>query len=59
MSYNLAYSVLTPITQGETGLQLSIQDPRVLDGPVAEGGGIRERSGCSEWGSHTPRTLPM
>ncbi len=40
MSYNLAYSVLTPITQGETGLQLSIQDPRVLDGPVAEGGGI-------------------
>ncbi len=32
MSYKLAYSVLTPITNGETGLQLSISDPRVLDG---------------------------
>jgi len=31
MSYNLAYSVLTPITNGETGLQLSRSDPRVLD----------------------------
>jgi len=31
MSYNLAYSVLTPITNGETGLQLSQSDPRVLD----------------------------
>ncbi len=31
MSYSLAYSVLTPITNGETGLQLSLQDPRVLD----------------------------
>lgn len=31
MSYSLAYSVLTPITNGETGLQLSQQDPRVLD----------------------------
>lgn len=31
MSYNLAYSVLTPITNGETGLQLSLGDPRVLD----------------------------
>ncbi len=32
MSYSLAYSVLTPITNGETGLQLSSQDPRYLDG---------------------------
>jgi len=32
MSYNLAYSVLTPITNGETGLQLALDDPRVLDG---------------------------
>lgn len=32
MSYRLAYSVLTPITNGETGLQLSLSDPRVLDG---------------------------
>lgn len=31
MSYNLAYSVLTPITNGETGLQLARSDPRVLD----------------------------
>ncbi|MCK5809479.1 MAG: branched-chain amino acid ABC transporter permease [Cocleimonas sp.] len=32
MSYSLAYSVLTPITNGETGLQLSQQDPRIIDG---------------------------
>ena len=31
MSYNMAYSVLTPITNGETGLQLSPHDARVLD----------------------------
>jgi len=31
MSYNLAYSVLTPITNGETGLQLNQADPRVID----------------------------
>ncbi len=31
MCYNLAYSVLTPITNGETGLQLSSKDPRILD----------------------------
>ncbi|MBY8975452.1 branched-chain amino acid ABC transporter permease [Rhodobacteraceae bacterium NNCM2] len=31
MSYNLAYSVLTPITNGETGLQLSQADPRWID----------------------------
>ncbi|GAA6193932.1 branched-chain amino acid ABC transporter permease [Phaeobacter sp. NW0010-22] len=30
MSFNLAYSVLTPITNGETGLQLTLNDPRVL-----------------------------
>jgi ABC-type branched-subunit amino acid transport system permease subunit len=32
MSYNLAYSVLTPITNGETGLQLRLEDARVVDG---------------------------
>ena len=41
MSYSLAYSVLTPITNGETGLQLSMQDPRIIDSlfavPVVEG----------------------
>lgn len=31
MSYNMAYSVLTPITNGETGLQLAQADPRFLD----------------------------
>ncbi|QJF51668.1 branched-chain amino acid ABC transporter permease [Roseobacter ponti] len=31
MSYSLAYSVLTPITGGETGLQPKVDDPRVLD----------------------------
>lgn len=31
MSYNLAYSVLTPITNGETGLRMTLNDPRVLD----------------------------
>ncbi len=37
MSYNLAYSVLTPITNGETGLQIQTSDPRILDGPPANG----------------------
>ncbi|MCK8779990.1 branched-chain amino acid ABC transporter permease [Rhizobium sp. NTR19] len=32
MSYNLAYSVLTPITNGETGLRMTLSDPRVIDG---------------------------
>ncbi len=32
MSYSLAYSVLTPITGGETGLQPDLNDPRILDG---------------------------
>lgn len=36
MSYNLAYSVLTPITNGETGLQLKINDPRVVDNMFTE-----------------------
>ncbi|MFQ5622751.1 MAG: branched-chain amino acid ABC transporter permease [Paracoccaceae bacterium] len=31
MSYNMAYSVLTPITNGETGLQIRLHDARVLD----------------------------
>ena len=37
MSYALAYSVLTPITGGETGLQPKYTDPRILDGAL-EGG---------------------
>lgn len=31
MCYNLAYSVLTPITNGETGLRMASADPRYLD----------------------------
>ena len=31
MCYNLAYSVLTPITNGETGLQPALSDPRIID----------------------------
>ncbi len=39
MCYSLAYSVLTPITNGETGLLLARQDPRILD--AIFGGGAR------------------
>ncbi|MFK7754587.1 MAG: branched-chain amino acid ABC transporter permease [Sedimentitalea sp.] len=37
MSYALAYSVLTPITGGETGLQPKYNDPRILDGALEAG----------------------
>ena len=37
MSYSLAYSVLTPITNGETGLQISLNDPRILDSATVSG----------------------
>jgi ABC-type branched-subunit amino acid transport system permease subunit len=37
MSFNLAYSVLTPLTNGETGLQLALSDPRILDPALAAG----------------------
>lgn len=37
MSYALAYSVLTPITGGETGLQPNVNDPRIFDGALAAG----------------------
>lgn len=35
MSYNLAYSVLTPLTNGETGLQVYSNDPQYLMAPGA------------------------
>lgn len=38
MSYSLAYSVLTPITGGETGLQPKNTDPRILDTLFGGGG---------------------
>jgi ABC-type branched-subunit amino acid transport system permease subunit len=40
MSYALAYSVLTPITNGETGLQLSLNDPRILGSGASTSGNI-------------------
>ena len=36
MFYNLAYSVLIPITNGETGLQLRMHDPRIIDNYFSE-----------------------
>ncbi|MRX50052.1 branched-chain amino acid ABC transporter permease [Paracoccus sp. S-4012] len=47
MCYSLAYSVLTPITQGETGLLVARGDPRVLDtmlGVQAQTGGVPQPS---------------
>jgi len=46
MSYSLAYSVLTPITNGETGLQIAADDPRYLDSLV----------GISQQGDAIPST---
>jgi ABC-type branched-subunit amino acid transport system permease subunit len=37
MSFSLAYSVLTPITNGETGLQLNLNDARILDAANTSG----------------------
>lgn len=37
MSFNLAYSVLTPLTNGESGLQLGLNDPRLLDAANSSG----------------------
>lgn len=37
MSFALAYSVLTPITAGESGLQLSLSDPRIFEGANTTG----------------------
>jgi len=40
MCYALAYSVLTPITGGETGLQLNLDDPRILGAARSADGSI-------------------
>ncbi|MCR8723230.1 branched-chain amino acid ABC transporter permease [Frigidibacter sp. ROC022] len=40
MSFNLAYSVLTPLTNGETGLQTTLNDPRILGASRTAEGGI-------------------
>ncbi|KIZ40235.1 MULTISPECIES: branched-chain amino acid ABC transporter permease [Rhodopseudomonas] len=38
MCYNMAYSVLTPITNGETGLRVLRHDPRYLDAALGNTG---------------------
>ncbi len=38
MSFALAYSVLTPLTGGETGLQPRVTDARIFDAVLAQGG---------------------
>jgi branched-chain amino acid transport system permease protein len=40
MSFSLAYSVLTPFTNGETGLQLTLRDPRWLGQTATADGSI-------------------
>ena len=40
MSFALAYSVFTPITGGETGLQLALDDPRILGVSQTDSGNI-------------------
>lgn len=40
MSFNLAYSVLTPLTNGETGLQVTLNDPRIFGESRTADGGI-------------------
>lgn len=53
MSYNLAYSVLTPITNGETGLRVLTDDPRIIDnalGIKAEGSPIGDFFGITMTG---------
>ena len=53
MCYNLAYSVLTPITNGETGLRVLREDPRVIDsmfGVVQEGSPVGSLFGVNMQG---------
>ncbi|MGR3495774.1 branched-chain amino acid ABC transporter permease [Citreimonas sp.] len=40
MCFALAYSVLTPLTGGETGLQLALDDPRILGAAQTASGNI-------------------
>ena len=53
MSYSLAYSVLTPITGGETGLQPKLTDARVLDGALADGASPKSHLFGLEMGAST------
>ena len=40
MCYKLAYSVLTPITNGENGLQVTLKDPRIFGTQMTPSGGL-------------------
>ena len=46
MSFALAYSVLTPITGGETGLQPKLSDPRIIDAAL----GVEGRASANFFG---------
>lgn len=52
MSYSLAYSVLTPITGGETGLQPKIDDPRILDAALGSEAGRANLFGLDMGATH-------
>lgn len=63
MSYSLAYSVLTPLTNGETGLLLAREDPRVLDMVLGNQVGApvfhsRHFSGCRSAGTAASISAP-
>ncbi|MDF2094437.1 branched-chain amino acid ABC transporter permease [Aquibaculum arenosum] len=52
MSYSLAYSVLMPITHGDSGLQLANTDPRVLDRLFGADGTLPNLFGLSMHGMY-------
>ncbi|MDW3225529.1 MAG: branched-chain amino acid ABC transporter permease [Paracoccaceae bacterium] len=57
MSYSLAYSVLTPITGGETGLQPKAGDPRIIDRALGADGTERANFFGLEMGSSYDMTV--
>ncbi|MWD28827.1 branched-chain amino acid ABC transporter permease [Aquicoccus sp. SCR17] len=62
MSFRLAYSVLTPLTNGETGLQVYTDDPQILlgDGPhVPHLFGMMMRSSTTIHAGPWEFTLPV
>lgn len=52
MSYSLAYSVLMPITHGDSGLQLASTDPRILDRLFGADGTLPNLFGLSMHGMY-------
>ena len=57
MSFSLAYSVLTPITNGETGLQVSLKDPRFWTASI-QAEACRSPT-CSVWRCATASTMDI